>query len=356
VSEKDIIPIYVNSKSKILKMTSKVYKLTNSNGVIIEFISLGARITSVKLPDGDKNVDIALGYDTQTEAENGDAFIGAICGRMANRIGEGKFNLKGVDYYLAKNDRTNHLHGGPSGFFSKLWDVQEISFPAYESAYKLSYISEDGEENYPGKLNIEIIYALNNENELFMDIKAITDKTTVVNLTSHPYFNLNGVGGGKIFNHFLEINANSFTPLNELGVPTGEIRMVSNTDMDFNTPVKISERINSSYEQIHLVGGLDHNWVINKNVGELALACRITEPESDRSVEVYTTQPGIQVYTGMHFDGTEVGKSKIPFTQYGGIALEAQNFPDAPNKPNFPTAVLEPGETYNEKIIYKFGF
>jgi len=332
------------------------YQLTNKNGVSVEFISQGGKITSVKLPNGSSEVDIVLGYETPEEFLTGDSYLGAICGRFANRIGNGTFTLDGKKIKLAQNDRTNHLHGGKIGFNLKNWDVSPIELTGYESAFKLSLLSPDGDENYPGNLKVEVIYALSNQNELLLDIKANTDKTTVVNLTSHPYFNLNGVNGGKIFNHVLEINANSFTPLSEVSVPTGEIRKVPGTDMDFNHPKKLSDVINSKYQQIHLVGGLDHNWVINKKEKEMSLAARISEPLSGRAVEVYTTQPGIQVYTAMHFDGTQVGKGQMPFTQYCAIALEAQNFPDAPNHPNFPICILNPGETYHEKIVYKFKF
>ncbi len=334
----------------------ETYALKNDNGVVIEFIPLGGRLTSVLIPEKDKMVDIALGYDTTQNAIDGDAFMGAICGRVANRIGNGEFTLSGQTYKLSQNDRTNHLHGGFKGFNSKIWKVEALKLENYTTAYKLSYFSADGEENYPGNLTIEIVYALNNANELLIDIHATTDKTTVVNLTSHPYFNLNGVAGGKVFNHVLHINADSFTPLNEMGVPTGEIREVKGTDMDFTTPVKVGDRISSEYKQIHLVGGIDHNWVINKDSKAIALACKVVEPESGRAIEVYTTQPGIQVYTAMHFDGSNNGKGDVPFAAFCGIALEAQNFPDAPNKPNFPSAVLNPNEKYNEKIVYKFIF
>jgi aldose 1-epimerase len=337
-------------------MSIKQYKLSNNNGVTIDFISLGARITSVKIPHKDSHVDIALGYDTLEETINGDGYMGAICGRLANRVDNGKFILEGKEYILDQNERTNHIHGGAHGYNNKIWEVKESKLEGYESAYELSYLSVDGEGGYPGNLHLTIIYALNNDNEFLIDIKGVTDKTTVVNLTSHPYFNLNGLGGGKIFNHGLEINANSFTPINEMGIPTGEIRSVANTDMEFIQETKLSRLIKCEYDQINLVGGLDHNWVINESNEALKFACKVSEPESGRSIEVFTTQPGIQIYTGMHFDGTNVGKSNIPLTQYAGIAIEAQNFPDAVNHENFPSAVLKPNETYKEKIIYKFGF
>lgn len=334
----------------------KKYTLKNANGLEIDFIELGARITSVRIPDGDSYIDIALGYDTVDDAVNGDGYMGAICGRLANRVNNGRFMLEGKEYILDQNDRTNHLHGGKEGFNNKVWNIKEITLDGYESAFELSFTSPDGEGGYPGNLDVNIIYALNSDNEFFIDLNGTSDKTTVLNLTSHPYFNLNGVGGGKVFNHELMVNAKAFTPINDMGIPTGEIRPVEGTDMDFIQATKLSCRIISEYEQIHLVGGIDHNWVIDKAENQMALACKVTLPETNRSIEVYTTQPGVQVYTGMHFDGTDVGKSGLPFAQYAGIAIEAQNFPDAVNHDNFPSPVLKAGEEYNEKIVYRFNF
>jgi aldose 1-epimerase len=337
-------------------MKPESYILSNKNNVEIEFLALGGKIKAIKIPNGPAKVDIAMGYDKPEDYIAGDTYMGALCGRFANRIGMGRFNLNGQTIQLAQNDRTNHLHGGNKGFNALKWNVEKTDLKNYESAYKLSLISTDGDENYPGNLEVAVIYALNNNNEFFIDIKATTDKPTPVNLTSHPYFNLNGVGNGKIFNHKLWINADAFTPLNEVSVPTGEIRSIKNTPMDFTSPVRLGDVINSAYEQIKLVGGLDHNWVLNKGKDALVKAAVLSEPESGRSIEVFTTQPGLQVYTSMHFDGTEAGKGGIPFSPYGAVAIEAQNFPDAPNKSHFPNSILNPGETYHEIIIYKFRF
>jgi aldose 1-epimerase len=337
-------------------MKPESYILSNKNGVEIEFLSLGGKIKAIKIPNGPAKVDIALGYDKPEEYVAGDAYMGALCGRFANRIGMGRFNLNGQTFQLAQNDRTNHLHGGNKGFNSLIWNVEKTVLNNYENAYKLSLTSANGDENYPGNLEVAVVYALNNNNEFFIDIKATTDKPTPVNLTSHPYFNLNGVGNGKIFNHELWINADAFTPLNEVSVPNGEIRSVKNTPMDFKSPVRLGDVINSAYEQIKLVSGLDHNWVLNNDKNALVKAAVLSEPESGRSIEVYTTQPGLQVYTSMHFDGTETGKGGIPFSPYSAVAIEAQNFPDAPNKSHFPNSILSPGETYHEIIVYKFGF
>jgi aldose 1-epimerase len=337
-------------------MRPESYFLSNINGVEIEFLSLGGKIKAIKIPNGQNKVDIALGYNKPEDYVLGDAYMGAICGRFANRIGMGRFNMNGQTIQLAQNDRTNHLHGGNKGFNSLFWKVEKINLKNYESSYKLSLLSPDGDESYPGNLEVEVIYALNNENEFHIDIKASADKPTPVNLTSHPYFNLNGVGNGKIFNHELWINSESFTPLNDVSVPTGEIRPIKNTPMDFTSPVRLGDVINSAYEQIKLVNGLDHNWVLKKGKDAMVKAAVLSEPKSGRSIEVFTTQPGLQVYTSMHFDGTETGKGGIPFSSYGAVAIEAQNFPDAPNKNHFPNSILNPGETYHEIIIYKFGF
>ncbi len=337
-------------------MDKNVYQLKNDKGLIVEFMALGGRIKSVNIPKDGDYTDIIVGYDSAQEVIDGDAYMGAICGRVANRTGNGKFTLNGQEIKLAQNDRTNHLHGGIEGFNAKEWNVKSIELNGYSSAFELTYLSIDGEESYPGNLLLKIIYALNNENEFLIDINATTDKTTVVNLTSHPYFNLNGVGGGKVFNHELKINADAYTPLNEMSVPTGEKRDVDGTDMDFRSSVKLGDRLNSNYVSIKDAGGIDHNWIVNKSNNKLPFACSITEPESGIGVEVYTTQPGIQIYAAMHFDGTEKGKGGMPFTQYGGLAIEAQNFPDAINKPNFPNSVLKPGDKYKEKIVYKFSF
>lgn len=333
-------------------MDKKVYQLKNDKGLVIEFLSHGGRITSVKIPDGENTVDVVVGYDTADEAINGDVYFGAICGRVANRIAKGKFTLEGKDYQLAQNNGGNALHGGPGGFQTKFWEIEQIS----DNSYKLCITSPDGDENYPGELKVEMIYSLNDDNEFTIDISASTDKTTIVNLTSHPYFNLNGAGNGTILDHLLEINATEMTPLDVNSIPTGEIRSIDGTTLDFRNARTIKGVIESDYEQIKLVGGIDHNWLINKAEKEYAYALRLTEPKSGRTIELLTTQPGVQVYTAMHFDGSEKGKGNRPFEPFGGIAIEAQNYPDAINHPNFPSPVIKPGEVYQQKITYRFGW
>ena len=335
-------------------MKNKIYQLINKNGLVVEFISLGGRLISLKIPENSGFVDVLMGYDTAEGCATGDAYMGAICGRFANRIAHGRFLLDGKWIQLDQNNGTNHLHGGSNGFHKKYWEVKGINLKGYATAYQLSILSKDGDEHYPGNLNAEVIYALNDDNELLIEFKAVSDKKTIINLTSHPYFNLKGVGGGNVLDHLLEINASFFTPIDPVSIPTGELRAVSGTDMDFTTPIVLSDPMNSEDQQINLAGGLDHNWVLNKKERELALAARIMEPVSGRSVEVFTTQPGLQVYTAMHFDGTSIGKGGHPILPFSCIALEAQNFPDAPNKIHFPSAVLEAGEVYNEKVVYRF--
>jgi len=332
------------------------YKLNNANGVVIEFIAKGGKITSIKIPENETFADIIVGYDTPVEFINGDDYFGAICGRVANRIANSEFSIHGIPYRLKANEGKNQLHGGSNGFQVKEWKVKSITINGYVSAYELYLFSPDGDENYPGNLNVSVIYALNNNNEFLIDIKATTDKATVVNLTSHPYFNLNGINKGKIFNHYLQVNATSFTPVNEESIPTGDFSKVKGTDMDFTKPTRIGDIISSDYRPIKALQGLDHNFVINKKDKEYGLACKLKEPKSGRSIEVYTTQPGVQVYTGMHFDDIEIGKGGLPLQPYCGVAIEAQNFPNAVNQPNFPNCILLPDEKYHEEIVYKFNF
>lgn len=328
------------------------FRLINSNGVEIEFLSLGGRIHSVKVPVKSDKLDIALGCKKLP----GDAFMGALCGRFANRIGKGTIELEGKIVKLSINDAPNHIHGGYQGFNTKFWKVQSIPYDGYESAYQLTLFSTDGDEGYPGNLEVEVVYALNDKNELLIDMHAKTDKTTIINLTSHPYFNLNGSGNGTIFNHQLQIFADQFTPTDEMGIPTGELEKVKGTDLNFSQPSVLSDIVKSNFPQIIMKGGLDHTWVINRKNNALTKACILIEPESGRAVEVFTTQAALQVYTGNHFDGSQMEKSGRPLEIFSGVALEAQNIPDAPNKPNFPKAVLRAGETYNEQIVYRFVF
>jgi aldose 1-epimerase len=331
--------------------------LTNGQGMEVSIQSYGARIGAVRIPTADEQkVDVVLGYDTPAEYISGDGYQASICGRFANRIAAGKFSLNGVDYALDANSGGNHLHGGPSGFSHQQWELTECSVAGAASACKLSLTSAEGHEGYPGTLQVEAYYSLTEANELLLDMRATTDKTTIVNLTSHPYFNLKGAGNGNALDHVLTINADAFTPLGTNFVPTGEIRPVDGTVMDMRQGRLMQEVADSNYEQLALVGGVDHNWALNIAPGEFGFAGKLEHPATGRSITISTTQPGLQIYGGMHYDGVTIGKSGKVFVPYGGIAIEAQGFPDAPNKPHFPTATLEAADTYSHQILYAFAW
>ena len=325
------------------------YKLSNSNGIEIEFISYGGRLKSIKTPDRNGIIeDILLGYNTLEEYLAGDYYIGALCGRYANRIENGVYMSDGKKIQLTQNNDGNHLHGGFTGFHAKLWNVTKNG-----NSYVLSLHSEDGEEGYPGNVDVEVTYSLTDDNKLIIDYKAVTDKPTHINLTSHGYFNLGGEGNGNITNHFLKLNADHFTPLTEKSVPSGEIRSVAGIAMDFRETKKVISALETNYEQIELVGGIDHNWILNGRENELKPAAELYEEQSGRVMEMYTTQPGVQVYVGLHFNG-EKGKSGKSYNKYGGIAIEGQHFPNSPNIHEFPSTLIKPGQTYKQRCIYKF--
>jgi aldose 1-epimerase len=334
-----------------------VYTLKNSNGVEVSFMADGARIISVKVPDAKGNVaDVVIGYDTPEGAMKGDAYFGALCGRYANRIVNGKFTIDGVEYQLDCNNDINHLHGGVEGFNSREWKVEPVSISKFAQAYKLSLVSPDGDQKYPGELTVEVTYGLTNDNEFVIDYSAETTKPTVINLTAHPYFNLKGAGSGTVENHELQINASKYTPIDEaIGTVSGEIVPVKDTPFDFVSAKKIGDAVNGDADQLKFGGGgLDHNFVIDGYDGTVRLAAVLIDPESGRRMEVYTDQPGVQAYTGNHFDGTDTGKQGQPIEKWAGVALETQIFPDSPNKEHFPNAILKPGETYKHICVYKF--
>ncbi len=313
------------------------YTLTNSHGVEVSITNYGGAVTSIKVPDRDGVFgDVVLGYDTIEEYMRNPRYLGALVGRSANRIAGGKFSLNGVEYQLAQNNGANHLHGGYKGFDKRVWTASET--PA---GLHLEYFSPDGEENYPGNLTVSVDYSLNEENELRIDYHATTDKDTIVNLTNHSYFNL--AGQGTILDHELKLHANGFTPVSQDLIPTGEIHSVDGTPMDFRTGRVIGN------------GGYDHNFVLDDwKHGSLRSVARLSEPKSGRVLEVLTTQPGIQFYSGNFLDGSLKGKGGVAYEQYAGLCLETQHFPDSPNQPNFPTTVLGTGESYNQTTIYKF--
>jgi len=314
-----------------------LYTLRNRNGVEVSITNYGGTITSIMAPDRNGVFgDVVLGYASVDEYVKNPRYFGALIGRFANRIAEGKFSLNGIEYQLAQNNGKNHLHGGVKGFDKRVWNASETA-----EGLHLEYLSRDGEENYPGNLSVAVDYSLNDENELRIDYHAGTDKDTIVNLTNHSYFNL--AGDGTILGHELMLHAGSFTPVSEDLIPTGEIRSVEGSRMDFRTARVIAN------------GGYDHNFVLDDwDRGSLRLVARLREPRSGRVMEVLTTQPGVQFYSGNFLDGSLMGKDGVRYEQYAGLCLETQHYPDSPNHPDFPTTVLRAGETYEQTTIYKF--
>jgi aldose 1-epimerase len=335
-----------------MSLASDVFTINNSNGVEVTFIAHGGQITSIKVPNAAGDIaDVVIGYDTVDEALAGDGYFGALCGRYANRIVDGQFSLDGQNHQLDINNGPNHLHGGNDGFNSRVWDVESVG----SNAYKLSLLSPDDDQKYPGELKVEVIYRLTEENEFSIEYSAETTKATIINLTSHAYFNLKGAGTGTIENHELQITASRFTPISgELETVTGEITPVAGSALDFSNPIAIGKACLSDDEQVKLVDGIDHNFVIDNYDGFLQLAATLSDPDSGRKLNVYTDQPGIQIYTGSHFDGSETGKNGTPIIKWAGLAMETQIFPDSPNKAHFPNAVLKPGETYRHICVYQF--
>ncbi|MCF8363552.1 MAG: galactose mutarotase [Prolixibacteraceae bacterium] len=332
------------------------FSLKNNNNVEITFAAHGGRLLSVKVPSASGEVDdVLIGYDTVEEALKGDLFFGALCGRFANRVSKGQFELDGETIQLDVNNGPNHLHGGNEGFNQRLWTVKSIDKEGCTSAFRLSLVSPDGDQKYPGELSVNVIYSLNDDNEFRIEYEAETTKPTIINLTSHPYFNLEGAGTPDVLDHKLKLEAGNYTPIDpELETCGGEIALTKGTAMDFTSEKTIGEAVKSDFDQIKLVDGLDHNFVLDQEGKSLGLAARLTSPKSGRAMEVYTDQPGLQVYTGNHFDGSEKGKGNVAIDKYAGVALETQIFPNSPKCDNFPNAVLRPGETYKHTCIYKF--
>ena len=333
----------------------QVYTLKN-NHIEVDFIPRGGQIIAIRVPDAKGNVaDVVVGYDTLEETLAGDGYFGALCGRYANRIVKGQFEIDGEKFQLECNNENNHLHGGFDGFHARNWEVNSLSSEKYTQAYQLKLSSEDGDQNYPGKLDVSVTYGLTNNNELVIEYEAETSKPTVINLTSHPYFNLQGAGNGSAVNHELQLNASRYTPISAtLGTTSGEIASVIDTPFDFTSPKSVKLACESKHEQINLFDGIDHNFVIDHHDGSVRLVGALMDPESGRKMEVYTDQPGIQIYTGAHFDGSTKGKKGAPIEQCAGIAMETQIFPNSPNYEHFPNAILQPGEKYKHICIYKF--
>ena len=329
-----------------------LFTLSNDHNLEVSIINFGGAITSIKVPDRNDVIgDVVLGYDTLDEYVRNPRFFGGLIGRHANRIANGKFSLNGVAHQLAQNNGANHLHGGTKGYDKRVWSA-EGRRAGDSVGVRLSYLSKDGEENYPGNLKVSVDYVVNNDNELRIEYRATTDEDTIVNLTNHSYFNL--AGSGDILEHQLMINADSFTPVSKDLIPTGEIRQVAETPMDFRKPATIGSRINEPFDQLGFTGGYDHNYVLRESANPLRLACKLREESSGRTLEVFTTQPGLQFYSGNFLDGSLKGRGGVAYEKYAGLCLETQGFPDAPNHANFPSTVLRVGEVYDEVAVFRF--
>lgn len=323
-----------------------LFTLTNSNDMEVKITNYGGIVTSIRIPDVNGSLDdVVLGFESLDKYLEGTPYFGAIIGRYGNRIAGGKFSIDGTEYELATNDGSNHLHGGEVGFDKVLWDAEIQD----DNSLKLTYLSEDGEEGYPGNLEVSVVYSLTNDSELKIEYEATTDKATPVNLTNHSYFNLSGQPDSTILDHELMLNADQYTPVNDELIPTGELTEVEGTPFDFRNPHEIGARI----DQVE--GGYDHNWVLNRSENDsLFHAATLYHEESGREMKVFTEEPGIQFYSGNFLDGSLEGPDGTPFVQHAALCLETQHFPNSPNEPDFPSTILEPGETYETTTIYQF--
>ena len=331
-----------------------LYTLTNSHGMQAAITNYGGIVVSLLTPDRAGRLDdVVLGFDRLDGYLEPEPYFGAIIGRYGNRIGRAMFKLGDNEYRLAKNDGENTLHGGTQGFDKRVWSALPLKNPA--PALELKYTSKAGEEGYPGNLSVTVIYVLTETNELWIEYSATTDRTTVLNLTNHSYFNLAGPGGGDILKHRITINADRFTPVDAGLIPTGELRKVEGTPFDLRKPTEIGAHIDDDNEQLKLGKGYDHNFVLNRQGGgPLTLAARVAEPGSGRVMEVLTSEPGVQFYTGNFLDGTLKGKGGKTYGRRSGFCLETQHFPDSPNKPAFPSTELKPGPRFSSTTVYRF--
>jgi aldose 1-epimerase len=329
-----------------------LYTLRNAQGMEARIMNYGGIVVSLKVPDkGGHLGDVVLGYDKLADYIKETPYFGAMIGRYGNRIAKGRFTVNGVSYQLATNNFPNSLHGGVKGFDKCIWMAKPHEDPQ-EPALELHYLSHDGEEGYPANLTVTAVYTLTRDNGLRLEYTATTDRDTVLNLTQHSYFNL--AGHGDILGHEVMMPADRFTPVDSTLIPTGDLRSVEGTAFDFRKPTAIGARINQDDEQLKFGKGYDHNWVFNKGLGELTLLARVTEPTSGRVLEVLSTEPGLQFYSGNFLDGTLTGKGGSAYQFRNGFCMEPQHFPDSPNHPNFPTALLKPGQVYRNTIIFRF--
>ncbi len=333
----------------------KLFTLENDNGMIVSITNYGGIITEIIVKDKNGNFgDVVLGFDEFEKYFNNSVYFGAIVGRCANRIGGSKFTIDDIEYKITPNANPHHLHGGKIGFDQKIWDA-EIFTKDDTVGIILKYLSKDGEEGYPGNLDTKVIYTLNNNNEIRIEFFAETDKPTHVNLTNHTYFNLKDAGKTPVYEHKLQINADSFMPMTNESIVTGEIISVSNTPFDFREMKAIGLDINDEHEQIKIGNGFDHNFVLNGKSGELKEIAKVYEPTNGRTLKVLTTEPGVQFYAGNYLDDTLEGKFDTKYFPRAGFCLETQHYPNSPNNPNFPKTLLKPGEKFNSTTIFRFG-
>jgi aldose 1-epimerase len=329
-----------------------IFTLRNSKGAEARISNYGGLVISLKVPDRNGKLgDVVLGYDNLADYIKNSPYFGAMIGRYGNRIAKGKFSLDGKEYTLAINNGPNALHGGKKGFDKVVWEPKVLT-TADGAALELTYVSKDGEEGYPGTLSVKAVYTLTEDNALRLEYTATTDKDTVLNLTQHSYFNL--AGKGDILNHEVEMPASKFTPVDSTLIPIGELRSVEGTPFDFRKATAIGARIKQQDEQLKFGNGYDHNYVIDKPMGELGLCARVYEPTSGRVLEVLSTEPGLQFYSGNFLDGSNKGKGGRVYQFRNAFCMEPQHYPDSPNQPNFPSVVLKPGQTYKNTIVFKF--
>lgn len=330
----------------------KRFTLKNEKGMEVSIITYGGIITTLKVPNKNGvSEDVVLGYNSLADYEKATPYFGALIGRYGNRIAKGKFSIDGNEYSLETNDSLNHLHGGVKGFDKVVWTAEVLKD---KGALKLSYLSKDMEEGYPGNLNTEVTYTLTNDNTLEVAYQATTDKKTIVNLTQHSYFNLSGDFSKTILDHIVTINADKFIPVDETLIPTGELKDVANTPFDFREPKTIGQEINAENEQLKRGLGYDHCWVLNNQNEGMRFTSSAYEPNSGRLLEIFSNEPGIQLYTGNFLDGTLPNKQEGTYAHRTGFCLETQHYPDSPNQKDFPSTILNPGETYKTKTSFKF--
>jgi len=342
-----------NFRTEIDGKKNNLYVMTNKNGMEVCMTNFGARIVSIYVPDRDGNfADVVLGFDSISGYQNNKTDFGAFIGRYGNRINQGKFTLDSIEYQLETNNFGHTLHGGPKGFQYCMFDIKQIN----DQSLEVSYTSLDGEMGFPGTLTCKAVYTLTDDNAIDIKYEATTDKPTIINLTNHSYFNLSGNPENDVMGQFMYINADGYTPVDSTFMTSGEIAPVSGTPMDFTTPTIIGKRINNyAFLQLKNGNGYDHNWVLNTKGCDTLVACCVVDTASGRTLEVYTDEPGVQVYTGNFLDGTVKGKKGIVYKQRTALCMETQHYPDSPNKPNWPSVVLRPGKTYTSHCIYKFG-